>query len=215
MNPDDVAREQILKFLYERHKTSRSISSIPIGIRDLQREMKERHGMKQQEVAHNLDYLIQVGWAAPVVKERDFTTPRGMKLSREQEKFKISDVGINHLESATLFSKPRAAGQINITTIQGVTIVGDGNVVKTELADLSLALEDLDASILDNEELTPDQKLDASADIATIRNQLAKSTPDKSIVQKAWDSIKMVGAIASLAKSFAAVVPIIEGFLKR
>ena len=214
MNPDDVAREQILKFLYERHKTSRSISSIPIGIRDLQREMKERHGMKQQEVAHNLDYLIQVGWAAPVVKERDFTTPRGMTLSREQEKFKISDVGINRLQSATLFSKPRAAGQINITTSQGVTIVGDGNVVKAELADLSLALDDLETSILEHEELTPDQKLDVSADIATIRNQLAKSTPDKSIIQKAWEGIRIVGTIASLARAFAAVAPLIESALK-
>ena len=53
--------------------------------------------MKQSEVASNLDYLIQVGWVRPEVKTRSFVTGEGMVLPREQTKYKISEVGINHL----------------------------------------------------------------------------------------------------------------------
>jgi hypothetical protein len=47
-----------------------------------------------------------------------------MEISAEQVKYKISDVGINHLEAGTVFKKPDKASGINITNIKGVTVVG-------------------------------------------------------------------------------------------
>lgn len=119
MNPNDDCRNKILRFLYDRHQTAKGITAIPIGIQDLRREMKKLHGMKQSEVASNLDYLIQVGWVKSEVKTRSFVTPGGMVLPREQTKFKISEVGIDHLEAATMFKKPQSASQVNITNVQG------------------------------------------------------------------------------------------------
>src|SRR5438445_341606 len=86
MNPDDDIRDKLLRFLHERHRTTKGITKIPIGIRDLQKEMKDRHGLKQNQVASNLDYLIQVGWVKEVVKERSFKTAGGMELHPEQVK---------------------------------------------------------------------------------------------------------------------------------
>lgn len=211
MNPDDVKRDKILRYLYERHKSSRGVSAIPIGIRDLQSEMKKRYGMTQQEVSHNLDYLIQMGWVKEVVKEREFATPGGMTLSREQVKYKISEVGISHLESASLFTKPKNIGQINITNVQGVTVVGNGNVVNTQLTDLSSALDELENVIASSRELTEEQKLDATADIATIRNQIAKNSPNRSIVRAAWDSIQdIVKGVEPIANILSKVWPLIS-----
>jgi len=51
MNPNDNRRDNILRFLYDRHQTAKGITAIPIGIQDLRREMKNRYGMKQSEVA--------------------------------------------------------------------------------------------------------------------------------------------------------------------
>src|SRR5437764_15458043 len=99
MNSSDERRNQILRFLYNRPSTTRGITKIPIGIQELQREMKTRHEMKQPEVASNLDYLIQVGWVREVTKPRSFKTPSGMELNREQTKYKISEIGINYLEA--------------------------------------------------------------------------------------------------------------------
>ena len=185
MNPDDDIRDKILRFLYERHKMTKGITKIPIGIRDLQSALRSSYGFKQHEVSSNLDYLIQVGWVKEVVRERSFKTPKGMELSQEQIKYKISDVGINHLEAGTMFSRADSSKNVNITNIHGVTVVGDGNIVNTQFTDLSRALDELDRAISQARDLTDIQKLDAAADLSTIRAQIAKQNPDKTIVTTA------------------------------
>lgn len=209
-NPDDVKREQILKYLYERHKSARGISKIPIGIRDLQKEMKKRYNMTQQDVASNLDYLVQVGWVKQVIKERSITTKSGMELSQEQIKYKISDIGINYLQSGTLFKKTDTSNHVNITNIQGVTIVGDGNVVNTEFVDLFNALDLLGEEISNNTKLSDEHRLDAAGDIATLKTQIAKKNPNKHIIRSAWDSLKAISTIAGVTQAVEKVGKLIE-----
>ena len=213
MNPNDDRRDKILRFLYDRYQTSRGITSIPIGIMDLRREMKTRHGMKQPEVASNLDYLIQVGWVRPEVKSRSFLTRGGMVLPREQTKYKISEVGINHLEAATMFKKPQAASQVNITTVQGMTIVGDGNVVNAKFTELSSALDDLDQAIAGSRQLSDEQKLDAAGDLSAIRAQVAKKNPNPSAIRGAWEGLKALPVLGSAAEAIAKVGKMLSGLL--
>ena len=212
-NAEDERRDKILRFLYERHKKTRGIQKIPIGIRDLQSEMKKKHEMSQPEVSSNLDYLIQVGWVREVVKDRKFKTSGGMEVSSEQIKYKISDIGINHLEAGTTFKKPQAASQVNITNIKGVTILGDGNIVNAEFTDLSRALAELDEKIAETSDLTDEQKLDAAGDLATIRVQIAKKQPDRSIIRSAWESLKFLADVASVADAATKVGVLVAGLL--
>jgi hypothetical protein len=212
MNPNDEKRDQILRFLHDRHRTTRGIRKIPIGIRDLQGEMKKRFDMTQPDVASNLDYLVQVGWVKEVTKERSFKTGRGMEISAEQVKYKISDIGINHLEAGTMFRKPETAGAINITNIKGVTVVGDGNVVNTQLTDLSRALDQLDKAIAASK-LTDEEKLDAAGDLATLRTQIAKQNPLKAVMQGAWNSLERVATVGGAAEAATRVGELIRGYL--
>jgi hypothetical protein len=213
MNPEDKKRDAILRFLYERHKTTRGIQKIPIGIRDLQREMKAEFGMNQAEVSSNLDYLVQVNWVKEVVKERSFKTSKGMEVSQEQIKYKISDTGINHLQSGTVFRKPESTSHVNITNIQGVTIIGDGNIVNAEFTDLSRALEELDKAIADSPELSDVQKLDAAGDLSTIRTQIAKKNPNRSIIKAAWDSLQSIATIYTVTEAATKVGGLMAGLL--
>jgi len=201
----DVQRDRILRFLYERHTTARSPAKILVGIQELRAELKTQYGMTQQEVSSNLDYLVQVGWVREVAKERSFTTPRGMEVSKEQVKYKISDVGINHLQAGTMFKKPDAASQVNITNVKGVTVVGDGNIVNTEFTELSRALDELDHDIGQSRALSGEQKLDAAADLSTIRAQIAKQIPSHEIVRAAWRSLEAISTIAGVTDAFTAV----------
>jgi hypothetical protein len=212
-NPDDAKRDKILRFLYERHKTTRGINKIPIGIQELQREMKKCHEMKQQEVSSNLDYLWQAGWVRDVTTARSFTTPGGMALSREQVKWKISEIGINHLQAGTMFKKPESTNQINITNIQGVTVVGDGNIVNTEFTDLFRALDDLDKAIAQSKELSDEQKLDAAGDLSTIQTQIAKKNPNHGIIKTAWESLQVIATVTSVAEAVAKVGSLILAML--
>ncbi len=213
-NPDDQKRDAILRYLYQRHKSARGIAMIPVGIQDLQREMKDQHAMKQAEVSSNLDYLVQVGWVREVVKERSFKTPRGMELSREQTKYKISDVGIDHLEAGTMFKKPDAIGHVNITNVRGVTIVGDGNVVNSEFADASRALDELDRAVDASTRLSDEQKLDAAGDLSTIRTQIAKKNPDHSIIRAAWGSLEKVATVAAVGEAVLKVKDLLSWLLR-
>lgn len=210
VNLNDDKRDKILRFLYERHKKSRGIAKIPIGIRDLQSEMKSDYSMSQQDVSSNLDYLVQVGWVREVVKERSITTKTGMELSQEQVKYKISDVGINHLEAGTLFKNTENSHNINITNVQGVTIIGDGNVVNNEYTDLSRLLDILEKEIETSEKLDDTQKLDATGDISTIRTQIAKKNPNKTIISTAWASLKVLATLAGASDAATKIGEIIS-----
>src|SRR5205807_5785742 len=90
---------------------------------------------------------------------------------------------------------------INITNVQGVTVVGEGNVVNTQFTDLSRALDELANAIAVSNELSDAQKLNASGDVATIRMQIAKQTPNKSIIESAWKSIQDIAAVATVAEA--------------
>jgi hypothetical protein len=176
--------------------------------------MKKRHQMSQAEVSSNLDYLIQVGWVREVVKERSFTTKKGMEVSQEQTKYKISDVGINHLEAGTVYQRPDHGNSVNITNVQGVTILGDGNIVNAEFTDLSRALDELQQAILSAPDIADETRLDTTGDIATIRTQIAKKNPDRSIIQAAWSSLKVIATINSVSTAFKKVAALIGGLIK-
>jgi hypothetical protein len=213
MNPNDERRDQILRFLYGRHQTARGITAIPIGIQELRREMKSRYRMKQSEVASNLDYLIQVGWVRLEVKSRSFLTAGGMVLPREQTKYKISDVGINHLEDASVFKKSQAASHVNITNVQGVTVVGDGNIVNAKFTELSGALDELDQAIASCPQLSDEQRLDAAGDLSAIRAQVAKKNPNPSVIRGAWEGLKALPVLGSAADAVAKVGKLLSGLL--
>lgn len=142
-----------------------------------------------------------------------FKTHGGMEVSSEQVKYKISDIGINHLEAGTTFKKPQAASQVNITNIKGVTILGDGNIVNAEFTDLSRALAELDEKIAAARELTDEQKLDAGGDLATIRVQIGKKQPDRSMIRSAWQSLKFLVDVASVADAAVKVAALIAGMV--
>ena len=171
-NPDDQIRDAILRHLFDVHRKARGPASAAIGIRDLQAALKASHGYKQQEVGSNLDYLVQKGWVRAVVKERTFQTRLGTTQSAEQCKYKISDVGLDKLQQASLFEKTPMTHGINITNVHGVTVGGDGNVVNTHFTDLSRVLNELKTAVQNNTTITDNHKLAAVADIDTLQAQL-------------------------------------------
>jgi hypothetical protein len=213
MNLNDDRRDKMLRFLYSRHQTARGITTIPIGILDLRRAMKSMYGMKQSEVASNLDYLIQIGWVKPEVKSRSFVTAGGMVLPREQIRYKISEIGIEHLEAASMFKKPQAASHVNITNVQGVTVVGDGNFVNAKFTELASALDDLDKAMAESRQLTDEQQLDAAGDISAIRAQVAKKNPSPSAIHAAWEGLRALPVLSNAAEAVTKVGKLLSSLL--
>ena len=159
-NPNDIIRDAILRYLYRVHKKARSPKTAAQGIRDIAKGMKQ-FGYKLQEMASNLDYLIQKGWVREVVEQRTFTTERGTTQNSEKRSYKISDTGIDKLEAASVYQRASNESRINITNISGVTVVGDGNVVNTNFTDLSRTLDDLKQTVFASRSILGSGKLNA------------------------------------------------------
>lgn len=212
-NPNDVIRDAILRHLSEVHRKARSPRTAGLLISELMKGLKPL-GYKQQDVAGNLDYLVQKGWVREVVEERKFTTPRGTTQSAERITYKISDTGIDRLEAASTFRRSPVVPYVNITNIRGVTVVGEGNVVNTTFTDLSRVLTEMKKAVLNEPLLSDDQKLDIVSDIDGLEAQLQKPEPKKSVVQALWSGVEKVAAVGGVLELVRRASELIQPLFK-
>lgn len=203
-SPDEI-RRLVLEFLYEHHRKARGALAVEIGFRDLHRKMKERHGLSQQEVASNLDYLVQKEWVRRVETPRAYTTPYGTTQSSERVTFKISDIGIDLIEGDSEFNRTSPYGGVNISNVQGVVVLGNQNsVIQNKFESLATELGQLRREVATSP-LSDEDKVAVIAEIQTVESQLAKREPNRSIIQQAWASVEKVVTVGSLAELGAKV----------
>jgi len=198
-NPNDTVRDAILRHLYDLHRKARGLKGVASKIRDLQSAMKKL-GIAQAQVNSNLDYLLQKGWAREVVTSQTFRTPGGTIRESKTSTYKISDIGIDKLEGASAYRRDEKMGGINVTNINGVTVIGDGNVVNTEYTDLARVLDELEEAITGSPTLSNEQRLDVLADVQTLQSQLSKPKPNRSVIRAVWSGVQNVVTGAEFAE---------------
>ena len=211
-NPNDLIREKILRHLYEVHQNARSLKSAGTNMRDLKSAMKQK-GVAQQEVVANLDYLIQKGWVGEVVEEKMYTTGTGVTVPSTSRRYKITDVGVDKVEGESVFQRRDRYAGIKVTNIKGVTVVGNENVVNVEYSDLYSALDGLENAASMSDNLSDEDKLNVIADVESLKNQLSKPEPDKTIVSKLWSGIEKTAKVAGLVQSLAQIAPLMQQFM--
>lgn len=210
-NPNDEMREAILGLLYSIHQRARGIRSTGIGISKIRRALK-KHGFKGREVVSNLDYLIQTKWVVREVEEYPLKRG-GITLTARRVTYKISDIGINHFQGISRFQSVHKFEGINIMNIQGVTIIGENNVVYNQHSELFRNLDLLDTEIQKSDQFTDEEKLSYHADIDTIKSQLAKSKPTRDVLKAAWEGLKAVATIGSLLSLYQTITTLIAPLL--
>ncbi len=186
-DPDEV-REAILKLLYDKYKSASTPKKMRLKISEIKRLLRSK-GFDSKEIVSNLEYLVQTDWITTEEELYEVKTKRGIIPSKTTY-YKISDKGVNHFEGTSKFQRTHVLTGINITNIQGVITIGDGNIVNVKYGELYQNLSLLQNEILKTEKLSDEEKLNLASDIETIKTQLQKPNPDKSIISKAWESIK-------------------------
>jgi len=195
-NPNDVTRHEILKYLYELRSKVKGPKGVAVTFRELQTALKEQK-FKQADIVSNLDYLEQKGWVKRDLRKSKYSTPSGFVKENETATYKISADGIDRMERASAFNRQETYSGINITNINGVTVLGSGNVVNTQFTDLSRALDELKDRI-SSSKLDEENKLNAIADVSTIQDQISKPKPNVGIVKQAWEGLDPILKIAGL-----------------
>jgi hypothetical protein len=210
----DTVRKVILKFLYEVHETARSLKSNRVPVSKLKQELKKR-GFKEQDIMSELDYLIEAGWVKVETEEYEFTTPKGFVRRNVKEYYKISDAGINYFEGPSEFQRvEKSISGIKVTNIQGVTVIGGNNlVVNTQYLDLFRRLSVLSEVVRTSDQFSDEEKLNYIKDMDTIKDQLAKPSPDKSIIKLAWEKLKPLATVSSIITFFKYVADAIGGLI--
>lgn len=175
--------------------------------------MKAKYGLTQQQVVSNLTYLIDNGWVKTIDIEKTVRVAGGT-IPQTTTCYEITAKGIDKIEGGSQFEPRDRYPGINIhATGQNVITLGDGNVVNAKYSELRESLEDLKEAISGDSTIGEAEKLDLSADIESIKDQLAKAKPDKSVIAKLWSGIQKVGSIASLTVAISKIVPLIQGII--
>lgn len=187
IDPDQI-REDVLKYLYEKYKKSRSVKSQAASISEIKKALKLKN-YKDQDIVGAISFLIDRGWIKEIKEKTKFFIKN--KLTEgERIKYKISDIGVVHFEGPSKFTSLNKFSGISITNIQGVTVVGNNNIVRNEYLDLFNVLEELGEAVRSSSKLLDNEKADLQSDLETIKNQLGKSVPDKSIIKIAWGKVR-------------------------
>lgn len=194
MNPNDAVRENILRYFYDRNANATSRfgkKGSAVKISDAKRELKAKYNLTQQQVMSNLTYLLDRSWVKELQSEKQVRTKAGTTIPSVSYWYEIAAPGIEKLEGESEFKpKDRYAG-INVNASgQNVITLGDGNVVNASYSQLHQELEKLKEAVTSAPELSERQKLDLAVDIESIKDQLAKASPNRSVVAHLWHGIE-------------------------
>jgi len=208
-------RTIMLRYFYDRNKnatSARGKKGSAVKISDVKRELKNAHGLTQQEVQSNLTYLISQGWVVEDTVEKSFTAPGGTVIPSSTSFYKITAAGIDKIEGPGEFTMPKFHGIKIEATGQNIITLGDGNQINAKFGDLGEALSRLREAVTQSE--APDsQKMEIAADIDTIQSQLAKPEPNRGIVRAAWETVKAAAAINGCGALVHTASGLIGGFL--
>ncbi len=216
MNPNDRIRQQMLQYFYDRNSgaTSRfGKRDSAVKISDAKRDLKTRHGLSQQQVMSNLTYLIDRGWVKTIEIEKTVRVSGGTVPSTVTW-YEIAAHGIDKIEGGSEFQPKERYPGINITATGGnVITLGDGNVVNAQFSTLHHELNELKEVVAASPSLSEAQKLDIVVDIESIKDQLAKPGPNKTMIGALWSGIKAVATTGGFVQAVQKVQPLISALL--
>jgi len=169
--------------------------------------------LSQAQVMSNLNYLIDQGWVKILNIEKTVTV-KGGTIPSTITWYEIAAPGVDAFEGASDFQQAVRYEGININaTGSNVITLGDGNVVNVKFKQLHESLTELKTAIAQSS-LSEEQKLDMSVDVESIKDQLAKVKPDKTIISHIWSGLEKAAAVAGLVEAFERVRPLIQSLIQ-
>lgn len=213
---DNEARTAILQFFYTRSKqatSARGKTGYAVKMSDVKRQLKASDQLSQQQVVGNLHYLISQGWVEEEQVSKSVPLPSGTVIPQVTSYYKITAAGVDKIEGPGEFTMDKFSGIKIEATGQNIITVGDGNQVNAQHSDVANALIDLRKALVGSTQLTEVQKLDAASDIDSIESQLAKSSPNKSVIVAAWDGVKKFATVVDVASKIGTVAGLLAQFI--
>lgn len=206
----------MLRYFYDRNACATSAhgkKGYAVKISDVRKELKASHGLSQQDVMSNLNYLLSQGWVEEDKVEKSVPLPSGTVIPNTTSYYKITAAGIDKIDGPGEFTMDKFHGIKIEATGQNIITVGDGNQVDAKYQDAAGALVELKQALLQQTAISEAQKLDAVADIDSIQSQLAKTSPNRGVINGAWETVKKLDTVVGLAEKVGKVAGLLAPFL--
>lgn len=122
----------MLRYFYDRNASATSArgkKGFAIKITDIRRELKTSHGLSQQEVVSNLNYLLSQGWVQEEKVEKSVPLRTGTIIPQSTSYYKVTAAGIDKIEGPGEFTMDKFKGiKIEAT---GQNIISRGDMIRT------------------------------------------------------------------------------------
>ena len=103
---------------------------------------------------------------------------------------------------------------LNINATGGnIITLGDGNIVNAKYQNLHNELTNLKDAITSSSNISDEEKLNIIADIETIKDQLAKPSPNNTIITQLWNGIEKVVTGYGLVDLITKISPFIASLM--
>lgn len=214
---DDQIRQISLQYLYDRNRNAKSrrgkSTGAAVTISVMRAELKASHGLTAQQIHSNLTYLLSQGWVEDQPLAKSFQTGKGGVVPSATSYFIITAAGIDKIGGPSVFTRDRFQGIKIEATGQNIITLGDGNQVNARYQALGEALSELRKAIKSSADLDESQKMELVVDVDTLQAQLARPTPNRSIVGQLWENINRAASLIGLMEAAAKVGSFISGIL--
>ncbi len=214
---DDQIREIILRYLYDRNQNATSrrgkSTGAAVTISIMRANLKASHRLTVQQVHSNLTYLISQRWVEDQPVAKSFTTNKGGVVPSATSYFIITAAGIDRIGGPSAFTRDRFEGIKIEATGQNIITLGDGNQVNARFQALGEALSEFRQAVKDSPNLDATQKMELVVDVDTLQAQLARPTPDHTLIGRIWEGINRAASVVGLADAAAKVAPFLIGLL--
>lgn len=205
----------ILRALEQHRAKARSDKHLDARLSSIKASLRETGlEISQQQIVGALDYLRDGGYVKITSKiksvalshttaAKSIAKSRGMKLPTAQKfeitLYRITQKGIDHLNGKTSFSKETYKPSISVNAENSVVIIGNQNTVEAN-AKLIEQLSELEQTISESGKLNVKVRQEVVADIETIKQQMAKTSPSKKVISLLWGGIEKAAAISGAAQ---------------
>ena len=219
MNNKEI-RRAVLEAMNTQRKNSRHEQEIRMHVSQIERGVRKA-GFKisEKQVMEAVDYLKEAGMLKRTQETKTVKMAsygRSSRLSNGNTSFKhtnywykLTTKAIDSLDGETEYSsKPFVPLQyIQINTSNAPVIVGSNNQVSNNVTIFN-QLDELEQVLSESTDISVEDRQDVVSDIESLKQQLAKPNPNKTVVDLLWRNI---GRAADLAGAAALAATIAGG----
>jgi DNA-binding PadR family transcriptional regulator len=190
---------------------------------DMQREYPQRHiGYPKAMIINAVDEdsgdeddgRASVGMAIDYLEDEGY-----LKTQTQQhvKYYRLTSKAQDKLLPRSAYSKSQQNdGSIRLFNNGGVLVMGDnyGTVTVDKRIQITNELEKIADLIQETNEVSEAEKADLIQSVATLQAQIKMQTPDKTIVERAWDTLQGASAIAGTVQLIGQLQPLILHVIK-